>query len=128
MIWGLQILESMRSINDKIEWNKKRQKNEFFINRYGKVIKYNGDLTGEICSFHSEIASQVFPNTDYASDTLMKLGWVMVGSSAYSTPIINKKPTQAQINKLDKLGLYDILHFSHEGFYINWKEYGILCE
>ena len=112
----------------RLEYNTNRQKNEFFIDRYGKVIKYTGDLDRDICSIHSEIASQIYPDAKYPSDVLMKRGWVMVGSSVYSTPIINIKPTQSQLNTIDKLGLYDRLHFSHEGFYVSWQKYGILCD
>ena len=52
----------------------------------------------------------------------MNLGWVLVGSSCYHSPIINKRPTQSQINSLDQLGLLDKLCILDNGYYINYIE------
>lgn len=105
---------------------------QYYIDRSGKIHKLdinNIDYKiDDIVSFHYEIAKQIYPDVKSPDDVLMNLGWVMVGSCVYSIPIIHKKPTQAQLNKLDKLGLYDRLCFLHDGYYPNYKKYGILMK
>lgn len=110
-----------------IETNKERKHKEYWIDRSGKIHKFKGDLNQEYASLHSEIASQLYPESNKPTDTLMNLGWVMIGSTVYSHPIIHKKPSQAQINKLDELGLYKWLTFQHNGFYIKYDDNQSLC-
>lgn len=110
-----------------IEQNKKRIEYQYWIDRAGKVHKFNGDLTCTYVSLHSEIASELYPESNRPTDILMNLGWIMVGSTVYSHPIIHKKPSQAQINKLDELELYDSLTFQYNGYYIPYNKYQELC-
>ncbi len=109
-----------------IEQNTKRAKTQYFIDRRGKVHKYKGDMEREMVSVHYQIAHALYPDSERPVDILMNLGWIMVGSSCYHAPIIHKKPTQAQINKLDSLGLYLRLTFLHDGRYVNYDKYQIL--
>jgi len=110
-----------------IETNKERKQKEYWIDRFGKIHKFKGDLSKEYASLHSEIATQLYPESNRPTDILMNLGWIMVGSTVYSHPIIHKVPSQAQINKLDKLGLYKWLTFKHNGYYINYNDNQSLC-
>lgn len=105
-----------------IEINKERVENEYWIDRLGKIHKFEGDLGLEYSSFHSEIASMLYPDSNRPTDILMDLGWIMVGSTVYVNPIIHGIPNQAQINKLDKIGLYEYLSFKHQGHYINFEK------
>lgn len=98
---------------------------QYFIDTDGKCYKYDGD-DEEIVSIHYEIAHRLFPNAKSPDDVLMNLGWVMVGSSCYHTPIIHKKPTQAQINKLYELNLYYRLCRLYKDSYPNYVKYGDL--
>ncbi|MFW5847729.1 MAG: hypothetical protein ACOCVF_02305 [bacterium] len=109
----------MREKNEIIEYNLNKINKEFWIDRSGKIHKFKGDITVDgYVSFHSEIASRLFPQSNRATDILFNLGWVMVGSTVYHIPIIHKKPTQSQINTLDKLGLFDELHILDNGYYV----------
>lgn len=110
-----------------IERNKERKQKEYWIDRSGKTHKFKGDLSEEYASFHGEIASQLYPESNRPTDILMNLGWVMVGSTVYSHPIIHKAPSQAQINKLYELDLYKWLTFQHNGYYINYNDNQSLC-
>lgn len=110
-----------------IEINKERKQKEYWIDRSGTIHKFIGDLSKEYASLHSEIATQLYPESNRPTDILMNLGWVMVGSTVYSHPIIHKKPSQSQINKLDELGLYKWLTFQHNGYYIKYDENQSLC-
>lgn len=103
-----------------------RKENQYFIDTIGKVHKFKGD-DEDIISIHYEIAHKLYPNSERPDDLLMKLGWIMVGSSCYHQPIIHCKPTNAQLNKLFDLKLYDKLCFLYKGEYPNFKKYGILC-
>lgn len=103
------------------------KKNQYFIDTFGKCHKYKGN-DKDIVSIHYAIAKQIYPDAKNPDDVLMNLGWVMIGSSVYSTPIIHKKPTQDQINKLQDLGLLDRLCFLHNNSYPNYMKYGILCD
>jgi len=107
----------------KIETNKKRKEKEYWIDRSGKIHMFKGDLSQEYASFHREIATQLYPESNKPTDILMNLGWIMVGGTVYSDPIIHKAPSQAQINKLDELDLYKHLTFLHNGYYISYKKY-----
>ena len=76
--------------------NKHKRENEYFIDRYGKIHKYGGDLNNEIISFHYEIAH-------------------------YLCPICDLEPSQSQINTLDKLELLKYLLVAREGCYKNYN-------
>lgn len=113
------------------EHNMERLDVQFWIDRQGKVHKYMGDMYDEITSFHYEIAHTLFPDIKYPNspdDYLSKAGWVLVGSTVYNTPIIHKRPTQAQINTLDRLELYDRLCFPHDGYMVNFDKYQLLMK
>lgn len=113
---------------NNIKHNKERIDQEYWIDRQGKIHKYTGDLNADIISMHSEIAHRFYPESNRPKDILMNLGWVMIGSVVYTIPIIHKKPTQSQLNTLNDLGLYKRLHFLHNGSYINFEKYQILCQ
>ena len=104
-----------------------RKENQYYIDRRGKCHKYNKNIE-DIVSVHYQIASKLYPDARNPDDVLMKLGWVMIGSSCYIHPIIRRKPTQSQINTLDRIGEYEKLTFLHEGHYINYYKYQILCK
>lgn len=101
--------------------NKHKRENEYFIDRYGKIHKYGGDLNNEIISFHYEIAHYLYPDIKYPTDYLKKLGWIIIGSSGYSCPICDLEPSQSQINTLDKLELLKYLLVAREGCYKNYN-------
>lgn len=110
------------------------KKEQFFIDRNGKKITFNGNEE-EIISIHYAIAKQCFPDMEYPDDYVTKkLGWVLVGSSVYSCPVIYRKPTEKQIKTLKKLGIFHRLIFEYRGENLelkglmpNYEKYGILC-
>lgn len=112
----------------RIKFNTKRLAEQYWIDRRGKVYKYDGDLSEEIVSFHSEIAAQIYPDSERPDDVLLRLGWVKVGATGYECSLIDKKPTQAQLDKLDRLGLLQSLLFLYEKRYLSYNEYSILCD
>jgi len=111
-----------------LEYNRERKRKEFWIDTNGKTHKLKGDLTKEITSIHYQIAKSLFPELEYPDDHLMKLGWILVGSSVYSCPIINAKPTRKQLNKLFELELYTRLCFKYKESYPNYDKYKALCD
>lgn len=106
-----------------IEHNTKRVDSEFWIDRTGKCHKFTGDLSEQYTSFHSEIAQNLYPDSNRPTDILMGLGWILVGSTVYHHPIIDKKPSQAQINKLSELDLYKTLTILDNGYYVYYSDY-----
>jgi len=92
-----------------LRWNAERREKEYLIDREGKMHKYQGDLSKAIYSFHYAIAEQVLgEDFENPEDHLYQnLGWIMVGSSVYNCAIIDKEPSQKQIDVLFDLGLYD---------------------
>ena len=102
--------------------NKVTVDKQFWIDPYGKVHKYTGDLSVDIISFHYEIAHNLFPDISNPCRYLENLGWILIGSTVYHSPIINKRPTQSQINSLDQLGLLNKLCILDNGYYINYIE------
>ncbi|MFD0762992.1 hypothetical protein ACFQZW_12950 [Lutibacter aestuarii] len=109
--------------------NKDRIDVQFFIDRRGNIHKYKGCMFKEVVSMHYEIANNLFQNIKYPrkpDDVVMNLGWILIGSSVYGSAIIKKKPTQAQIKALTRIGLYDRLCFEHKGYWINYDKYKIL--
>jgi len=111
--------------------NKEEAKKCFFIDRNGKKHKYKGPWNEEIISMHERIARQIYPDKEYASDYVKKeLGWIMMGSTVYSVPIIYFKPSEKQIETLKKLGRFDRLCFYYEkhNTFPNYEKYGILAE
>lgn len=109
----------MRDIRKK---NIERKKKEYWIDTSGNIHRFKGDLKGEYTSFHSEIARQIHPDSTRPGDILMNLGWIMVGSTVYSCPIINKEPTQSQIDVLFDLDLYKYLLILDNNYYVNFKQ------
>lgn len=107
--------------------NKEKLRDQFFIDREGRSHKFKGNVEN-VVSIHYEIAKKIYPNADHPDDLLMDMGWILMGSSVYSSPIIHKKPTNKQIAKLERLGMYDRLCFLHDRSYPNYAKYGILAE
>lgn len=107
--------------DDMYEFNKERLDEQYFIDREGKSHKFKGDLHGEYVSIHYEIANALYPNVPDSDDYLMKLGWVMMGSSAYTQPVIHIKPSQAQINVLGELGKLERLGVLENGYYEKFR-------
>lgn len=108
-----------------MSYKENRKKYQFYIDRKGKVHKYAGN-TDDVISIHYQIAHKIYPKEERPEDRLLNEGWVLCGSSVYNCPIIHKKPTQAQIDKLFDLELFDRLCFLHDNSYPNYKKYGIL--
>ncbi len=104
------------------EHHENRRKEQFWIDRNGKSYKYKGKDVDEIASLHGVIATDLYPDSNRPTDILMNLGWVMVGSTVYSCPIIHKEPTQAQINALDKLGEFNRLCILENNSYPNYAK------
>lgn len=94
---------------------------QYYIDTLGNEHKYLGCVTDEIISMHFEIAKSIYPNIDYPDDKLMELGWIKIGCSAHHTPMIDIEPTQAQINKMDKLNLLKFLEIKTNGVYKKWQ-------
>ncbi len=107
------------------EFVDKRIENEYWIDRYGKIHKAKQEWVNfNTCSMHSEIAYKIVPaSIEHKERYLRQLGWVVVGSVVYKQPTCDKKPTQSQINILDKLGLLDTLLVLNEFYqYELWKK------
>ena len=105
-----------------------RIKDQFFIDRKGKCHYYKGsDNIDDIASLHAEIARGLFPSANNPEDMMMYRGWILVGSTCYTDPIIYIKATQAQINRLDRLDMYTKSIFPYNNYYINYeKNYNLL--
>ena len=101
-----------------------RKNYQFYIDLTGKVHKLKGNVEN-IISIHYSIVHKLFPDIDNPDEYVKNLGWILCGSSVYGDPIIHKKPTQAQINTLNELNLFDKLCFEWNGRYENYKKYGI---
>ena len=104
--------------------NTERREKEYFIDRKGKIYKYDGDLTETIISMHLEIACQILGRNNHRSpdDALLNMGWCLVGSTCYHNPYLTREPSQAQINTLDKLGLLKRLCIVVGGYHKNYLE------
>jgi len=135
--WKHYIYIVMNDDKFNLKHNAERKRNEFFIDRDGKVIRCKGSLKGDIISMHSYIARQCFPDLDSdALDYIMnKLGWVMVGSTVYNCSVVHKKCSDKQIKKLKELNLYERLIFPYKGdnpklknLMPNYSKYEILCD
>jgi len=104
---------------------------QYYIDTEGKERRWKGterEAEDGYTSLHFGIAEQEFPDIEYPDDYIMdKLGWVMMGSSCYHSPIIHKPPTQAQIDKLFDIGKLKWLCFKHKDSYPNWEKYKVLC-
>lgn len=96
-----------------------RLENQYFIDSTGTEHKFLGDAENTV-SIHYEIARSIYPDDDRPDDKLMELGWILMGSSVYSSPIIHKEPTQAQIDTLHNKGLLKRLCILNNGFYLNY--------
>jgi hypothetical protein len=110
-------------MNDNFTYkiNLRRVEDQYYIDRLGHIHKYDGNLYDEIHSMHFEIAKKHYPNHDRPQDVLNKLGWITIGSTTYHKPIIFKKPTQAQINKLAKLNHLNNLLILDNGYFVNYN-------
>jgi hypothetical protein len=93
-----------------LEYLRERIEKEYWIDCFGKIHKYEGELNENLFSLHNEIAEKFYPKSTDPMDILLRLGWIRIGSVADSSKVkISKLPTQAQINTLDKLGIYEYL-------------------
>lgn len=94
-----------------------------FIDTFGKVYNYRGNKDLDfILSIHCEISQDLYPDNPQPEDFLMRLGWVKVGCSIHNAPIIDKEPTQAQINRLYVMWLYDNLLIRRYNSYLNYRK------
>lgn len=110
----------------RIARNLENIEKQFFIDRQGKIIKLdttNFEIDDDYVSIHYEIANQVLPHAKDAKKQLMDWGWIMIGSSVYSAPIIDKKPTELQVQTLINIGKYDRFCILQKGYYINYNEF-----
>lgn len=114
------------TLNEYLERDKKhnitddRINSEYFINRSGEIIKYEGDLNRTL-SLHYEIGRSLFPEIKNPVNYLMNVGWVVIGHQHYNFPIIKKEPTEKQIETLKKLNLLDDLKISKGGKIIKYR-------
>jgi hypothetical protein len=99
-----------------------RRKEQYWIDTVGKIHRYKGKDIEDVVSIHGTIARELYPDSNRPTDVLMNLGWIMMGSTVYSHPIIHKEPTQSQINKLDKLNEYKRLCILENDFYVNYDK------
>lgn len=78
----------------------------YWIDIVGKLHKYKGDWNfSELgSSLHYLIADALFPDVENPEDYLYDLNWIAIGSDVYGNRI-KHPPNQAQINRLDKLGI-----------------------
>lgn len=100
--------------------NLKRVEREFWIDTYGKIHRFKGDLDSEYVSFHYEIVEEIFPEKSNPEKHVEDLGWIKIGSRVYGGAVMEKEPNQDQINKLMDLGLLEKLHINREGYYIKF--------
>lgn len=107
-----------------LESARERIANQFWIDRDGKEYHWQGSLEDawDMISLHYEIVYELFPDVENPKDYVMNLGWILVGSTVYSCPIINKKPSQAQIDKLFDLGLYKRLCILQGRYYPKYDD------
>lgn len=116
-----------------LKYNKERVEKQFFIDRMGILRKYDGDLSDEIISMHYRIASDLYPLIVYPKSpddyVLKELGWILCGSTVYTTPICYRKPSVEQLKALEVLGKWyiDGLCFDYKGSMVSYAKYGILC-
>lgn len=101
--------------------NVKRQKTQYWISPSGRVHKYTGDLGLSIISMHYMIASEIHPDLVDPEIQLEGDGWIKVGCTAYSTPMIRTQPTQKQIDTLFDLEMLDRLHIMEKGHLVKWN-------
>ena len=107
--------------NTTLSYNQERVKTQFFIDTYGKIHRYKGEVSGEqVISYHYQIAKTLYPELNHPDDFLKSLGWVLVGSTVYKDPFCDKIPTQAQINTLDRLDLLSRFMVLENGYYLNY--------
>ena len=111
-----------------LNFNLERIDVQFYIDRAGRIQKYQGDMNAEVVSMHYEIAHTHFPDCKYPNSpddlVLMKLGWILCGSSVYGHPIIYKKPTLNQLKTLKTISsLYDKLTIEDKGFFMPYQEW-----
>jgi hypothetical protein len=121
--------------SDDIDDMMDRVLRQFFIDRDGVIQRYTGSLKDrDVVSMHYRIAADLFPDITYPQspdDHVCKiLGWVLIGSTVYTTPICYKKPTAAQLKTLQDLGDWYIkgLCFPYKGSMIKYSQYGALCD
>jgi len=100
-----------------IKENSIRVEKQYYIDLKGRIHKYKGDLSEDIISIHLLIADNLFPDVIDPDDYIMDLGWILIGSSVYNSPIIHKKPTQKQIDTLFDLGLLKRLCIKDGNYY-----------
>ena len=122
----MKILDNIDNDSTTYDYNLKRVSKEFYIDRLGNVHKYKGSLKDDIISMHYHIAHKLFPKLDYPDDHVMKLGWILCGSTVYHCPIIHIKPTVAQIQKLRDLDLYMKLCFLYIDTYASYNKFGAI--
>ena len=119
---------------DNRQYNLDRVAKQFFIDRDGIIQKYTGDLKDTVISMHYRIASDLFSDITYPQSpddhVTEKLGWVLVGSSVYTTPICYRRPTAAQLKTLQDLGDWYIkgLCFPYKDNMVSFDKYGMLCD
>ena len=91
------------------DFHKNRIEEQFYISPDGKIHKYKLGINNikNSLSVHYEIAKSLYPNLEYPDDYLYNLNWIIVGSYAHGLRIKNE-PSQAQINTLNKHGMFGI--------------------
>lgn len=106
-----------------------RIENEFLVDRCGKIHRVtpylsehekDEDKPHEVCSFHARIAQCLFPDSINASETIRKLGWIIIGQLGNKLPHCEKHPTQSQLNTMFDLG-YKLMDSDSSELFIFFK-------
>ena len=95
----------------------------FWIDPEGKVYKYKGhwDFAELSFSLHYLIAADLYPDVNDPEDYLHELNWMAVGSEVYGNRI-DREPSQAQINKMELLGIDFVTLSSGEKLEFNFNK------
>lgn len=117
-----------------LDYMRDRVDKQFFIDRDGIIRRYTGSLKDTVISMHYHIAADLFPDIQYPDSpddyVCKKLGWVLCGSTVYTTPICYRKPTAAQLDTLAALGDWysRTLCFPYKDSMIKYDKFGALCD
>jgi hypothetical protein len=91
-------------------YNKKRVENQFFIDTFGNIVNYTGDISKlqKDDSIHYIIAENNFPSIVQPKDYVVKvLGWVTVGCNLHGVTVY-KSLTELQITALYNIGITNV--------------------
>ena len=102
--------------------NLKRIEKEFWIDNYGLIHKFKGDIDIDYVSIHYQIANELFPNLTNPEKHIEELGYIKVGSIVYHGCIMEKEPSSDQVNTMIDLGLIKRLYVNRNGYYEKYSD------